>query len=199
MKKIKLYILILILIPTVGFSQNCSDEYYFIKSIIGENPSGYILKEDGSSNVYNYIINKDNGIDSQSCFFIDNKYYNQTIWDTLITKADIEYFEVQIKKYNEFKWDSNKLHKDVILYSKKEAKKYSKEVMKYTNGKSNNKDFKLLEINSISIPLFNRNHNFAIVYHGSYVGPEGSFSAAYIFIKINEIWVRIGTLNESMS
>jgi hypothetical protein len=171
---------------------------FFTNQILNDEKSQIIISENGSTEIYDIFIDKQNGFDYKRCFFIDNKYYSDSIWNAIIDKKDIEYFFKQIEEYKNFKWTSDKLPNNVILYSKRQVKKYSRKAMKFSDGKAVN-DFKIISINHYSLPLFNQKEDFAIIYSGSYSGPLSASTSAEIYLKIDGEWKKIGTYLHSMS
>ncbi|MBL7906458.1 MAG: hypothetical protein JNL22_15650 [Bacteroidales bacterium] len=157
-----------------------------------------IISKNCSTEIYDLFIDEQNGLDYKSCFFIDKKYYSDSIWNDIIDKKDIEYFFKQIEEYKNFKWTSGKLPNNVILYSKRQVKKYSRKAMKFSDGKAAN-DFKIISINHYSLPLFNQKEDFAIIYSGSYSGPLSASTSAEIYLKVDGEWKKIGTYLHSMS
>jgi len=171
---------------------------FFTNQILNDEKSQIIISENGSTEIYEIFIDKQHGFDYKRCFFIDNKYYSDSIWNDIIDKKDIEYFFKQIEEYKNFKWTSDKLPNNVILYSKRQVKKYSRKAMKFSDGKAAN-DFKIISINHYSLPLFNQKEDFAIIYSGSYSGPLSASTSAEIYLKIDGEWKKIGTYLHSMS
>jgi len=160
---------------------------FFKNQILIDDASQTIITKNGSTEIYDLFIDKQNGFDYKRCFFNDNKYYSDTIWNNLLTKEDIEYFSKQIEEYKRFKWTSDKLPNNVILHSKCEGKRYSRKAMKFFNGKAYN-DFKIISINQYSLPLFNLKENFAIIYSGSYSDPLSASTSAEIYLKVDGEW-----------
>jgi hypothetical protein len=197
---IRNYILILSLfVSNLIFGQSLDFRIEFFKNqILTEEKGQIIISKNCSTEIYDLFIDEQNGLDYKSCFFIDKKYYSDSIWNDIIDKKDIEYFFKQIEEYKNFKWTSGKLPNNVILYSKRQVKKYSRKAMKFSDGKAAN-DFKIISINHYSLPLFNQKEDFAIIYSGSYSGPLSASTSAEIYLKVDGEWKKIGTYLHSMS
>ncbi|MFC0878904.1 hypothetical protein ACE01N_20085 [Saccharicrinis sp. FJH2] len=193
------FILIIVIFVSkisVGQSLNYRIEF-FINQILTDG-SSQIITKNGSTEIYDLFINKQNGFDYKRCLFIDNKYYSDSIWNELLTNKDIEYISKQIDEYKNFKWKSDRLPKNVILYSKCKGKKYSRKAMKSFNRKTAD-SFEIITMNHYSLPLFNLKENFAIIYCGHYSGPMSASASAEIYLKIDGNWERIGTYLHSIS
>lgn len=188
-----------LLISTLLIGQNLDFRIDFFKNqILKDTSNKIIISENASTEIYELFIDKQKGFDYKRCIFIDNKYYSDSIWKDLLTEKDIEYFTKQIQENKNFKWTSDKLPPNIILYSKRKVKKYSRNAMKFFDGKAGD-DFKIISINDYSLPLFNLNKNFAIIYCGNYSGPLSASTSAEIYLKIDGKWKRIGTYLHSMS
>ena len=197
---IRNYILIMnLFVSNLVFGQSLDFRIEFFKNqILIDNARQTIIAKNGSTENYDLFIDKQNGIDNERCFFNDIKYYSDSIWNNLLTKKDIEYFYKQIEEYKRFKWTSDKLPDNVILYSKCQVKRYSRKAMKLFYAKADN-DFKIISINHYSLPLFNLKENFAIIYTGSYSGPLSASTSAEIYLKVDGVWKKIGMYLHSMS
>ena len=143
----------LILFWTVTFgslAQTDNDEikiYDFFNNIVLRDIRGDVfLIEDASPQVLLNYKKDSIDLDLMSCFFVDNKYYYDTVfWAENFSVEDKNYMIAQIHNFKNYKWDRIKIKKNINVISKQDVKKYSRKVMKYWNKRSSkSKDFKLL-------------------------------------------------------
>ena len=187
------------LLSILSYGQNIDFRIdFFKKQILKDTTKEIIVSKNASSKIYELFFDKQKGFDYEHLLFSDNIYYSDSIWKLLLTESDIEYIYKQIEEYKNFKWTSDKLPSNVILYSKNQVRKYSRKTIKINDNKTD-KDFKFVFINSYSLPLFNLNNSFAIIYCRSYCGPLSASTYAEIYRKIDGVWKKIGVYIYSIS
>jgi len=169
---------------------------FFNEVIINNIGNEIILSETGTSE---FLIDYHDSINFYplACFFKDEKYRNSDFWDTIYTSRDKEIMLSQIKEFKRFKWNKEKLHSDITLYSKKQIHKYSKSLIKgekkYLKGKIKASDIPFKTIKTYSVPIFNENETLALILYETYSGFLSSATMINVYLKINSKWILIGT------
>lgn len=193
------FFIISLFISNLTFGQSLDLKIkFFISQILDNEKNEIIISENASTEIYNLFVDRQNGIDYMRCLFIDNKYYSDSVWNEIIDEKDIKYLFEQIKEYKNFKWTLDKLPNNIIIYSNREVRRYSKKAMNLFNNEIVN-NFKIISINHYSLPLFNYKSNFAIIYNGKYSGPLSASSEIEIYLKVDDEWQKIGVCMHSIS
>ncbi len=174
--------------------------YDFINSIDRiETKAETYLKENGSPK---YLLKGKDALDfdHRHCMFLDGSFYSDTIfWNENLNQEDKEYMISQIHELKKFKWEKDRVKKDLKLITKSEVKKYSRNAMKHWEGKSEVNDFSFKMLIGYSAPVFNKNHNLALVYSSTYSGPLSASWEIDIYLLKDGKWIYIGHDPKGMS
>lgn len=174
--------------------------YEFINNagIIETEGDTYLHKNGSADRLLNGYGSLD--FDFKQCMFIDKRYYFDTVfWEINLNQEDKNYIVAQILELKYFKWEKERINKDIKLISGKETKKYSRKAMKFCKGNLDSKQFSFKTVIRYSAPVFNRKHNIALVYTSLYSGPESAWWGIYIFLLISGNWICIGNDTIGMS
>ena len=103
--------------------------------------------------------------------------------DTSFTKQDIDFFQLQIEQYRNFKWTSKKIKRAKIVSKSRQNRLYKNhknwEKFHKNHGKS---------ILGYSVPLFTCDKSKVVVYRAKYCGALCGGGQISVFEKINGKW-----------
>ena len=170
--------------------------YEFINSIyLIEIEGDTYLNENGSPKG---LLNSTDSLDFNymHCMYIDDQYYKPEFWETNLTRTDKDYMLVQINELRKFKWNKERINQKVNLILTRNARKYSKSVIKsenkYWKGKTEVNEIPFKMLIRYSAPIFNKKHNIALVYSSTYSGPLSASWGIKIYLLKSGEWIEIG-------
>ena len=197
------FTIIIFTVSLTSFSQIDSTKYRiyeFINSIDHFETKGSTYLEENASPFR--LLNRNDSLDFdyKNCMFIIDEYLSDTLfWKKNFNQEDKEYMIDQIRQLMQFKWEKGKIIKDIKLISKKDARKYSRKVLKYWNKDSKTNDFTFKFLIEYSAPIFNKKHTLALVYSSTYSGPLSASWGIDVYFLIDGKWICIGHDLKGMS